>query len=115
MHYAILRSVFARPNSADFALFCAANPKFCAFCAVLRFAKISHFALFCAVLRVFAQRKNFAFCAVLRKSFVNFFLVSRLILNRCFYDLKSASKLHLRSGLKSDQRVDFPDSGVEVC
>ena len=84
VHYAILRAVFARPNSADFALFCAANPKFCAFCAVLRFAKISHFALFCAVLRVFAQRKNFAFCAVLRKSFVNFFLVSRffLILNR---------------------------------
>ena len=29
-------AVFARPNSADFALFCAANPKFRAFCAVLR-------------------------------------------------------------------------------
>ena len=56
-------AVFARPNSADFALFCAANPKFRAFCAFLRSAKILHFALFCA----FFLRKNFAFCAVLKQ------------------------------------------------
>jgi hypothetical protein len=36
VHCEYLRSVFARPNKACFALFCAANPKFRAFCAVLR-------------------------------------------------------------------------------
>jgi len=82
-------AVFARPNSADFALFCAANPKFRAFCAVLRaFAQRENFA-FCAVLRVFAQRKNFAFCAVLRV-----FPAQKFRILRCFAHFSCAKISH---------------------